>query len=400
MQQHFLKLKSAVIYQGVFPPVKGANGGDRRVRDFCIGLAHVSEQTYMLVPKWQDKGINSLDKQYFEVVYLDSLCSGFPIMNKFFFWIAVCKFVIQERIEIILCYGSTFECIPFIYYLRKSIHVVIGHEMSDLASYSTKGLTKLIYKLNENLIPKFVDFTVGISDLICAHFIKVNSQAISVKVPILVDRTVFKSSESRRKIYRAKHSITDQELLIAYVGATHIDEGVGNLMSVVKELQLINPHLKLLVASNYVQNNPTYDDVIAIAERMNKELLILPGWVSTDEVLDIYSASDILVVPQVKNMFNKAALPTKLAEYSSIGRAAVIASVGDINQYFIHRKHAMLYEASDLEGLKTSLEELVNDEKLRNDLSIGIQELAINVFENKNAGLTIMNGLKKKYKFE
>jgi glycosyltransferase involved in cell wall biosynthesis len=393
-------LKTAVIYQGVFPPVKGASGGDRRVRDFCIGLAHCSEQTYMLVPKWQDKGIENKDIKHFDIEYVDSIFFNIPIVNRFFFWIAACQFILRNKISLVLCYGTTFDCIPFISYLRKIRNIVIGHEMSDLASYSTKGLTRLVYSLNENLIPKFTDFTVGISDHICAHFIRTNPKAISIKIPILVDREVFQFSEERRMNYRARHSISDNEILVAYVGATHVDEGVGSLMNVVKELQEKYTNLKLLVAGNYVQNNPTYDDVLAISKHMNMERLILPGWVSTEEVLDIYSSSDILVVPQVKNMFNNAALPTKLAEYSSIGKAAVIASVGDINQYFIHQKHAMLYEASNTEGLKNSIEILLNDPELRTNLSTDIQELAENIFANKNAGLSIIKELEKKHKFE
>jgi glycosyltransferase involved in cell wall biosynthesis len=394
MQQHFLKLKSAVIYQGVFPPVKGANGGDRRVRDFCIGLSHVSEKTTMLVPIWQNKGIQNKDFRYFEIHYVESLFTSIPIVRNIFFWLALCKYIISNGVNLVLCYSTTFDCIPFISYLR-SKKIIVGNELCDLASHSTKGITRLKYQLNENCIPKFVDFSVGISDFICSHLHNINSKSATIKVPILVDREIFKYSENRRKSYRVKHNVLDTEILIAYVGSMYKTEGVKDLMLVGKELQVSFKNLKILVASNYVKNDPFSDDIEILSEGMDMNRVILPGWVSTEEVLDIYSAADILIVPQIKNVFNKAALPTKLAEYSSVGRAAVIASVGDINQYFLNEKHAMVYEASDINGLKESIRRLIDNESLRNDLSINIQELADKVFDNKNAGRLIIQALQK-----
>ncbi len=387
-------MKTAIIYQGVFPSIKGASGGDRRVRDFCIGLSYYSEKTYMLVPPWQNKNIENRDINHFEIIYVQSSFDTIPLLKRIFFWMSVCQFIFKNQVKLVLCYGSTFDCIPFIYYLRTR-DVVVGHEMSDLASYSTTGIHRWVHLFNENLIPKFVDFTVGISDYICSHFKRVNRNAICIKVPILVDRNIFKYSEENRNSYRRKYGILDDEVLIAYLGATNIDEGVGSLMSVVKDLQSNYQQLKILIAGNFVRNNPLYDDIEAIAQNMDKDRILLAGWVATEEVLNIYSAADILVVPQVKSIFNKAALPTKLAEYSSMGKATVIASVGDIGQYFVDREHAMVYEASDTEALKQSIEELINNSVLREKLGQNIEKLAVEMFENRNAGLVIVNALKK-----
>jgi glycosyltransferase involved in cell wall biosynthesis len=385
-------MKSAVIYLGVFPPVKGASGGDRRVRDITIGISNHSIKTTMIVPKWQDKGIRNQDSKYFDIKYVGSIFNRVPVLNRLFFWINATLFLWKEKYNISLMYYTTIDSLPFILILRL-LGIKIGFEISDLNAPELTGLIRWHALLIENFIPKFTNLNVGISDFICSHFKRVAPNVKTIKIPILADPETFVFSEASRKDYRSKKGLSDDDILVVYAGGTWKAEGVAVLMEAVKTIQQNLSNIHLIVAGRAVKNDDRFDDIEAISATMDAKRVILTGWIATDELLSIYCAADILVVPQLKNNFNKAALPTKLAEYSAMGKAILLSDVGDVNLYFKNNDNAVVMEDSTVDNIIDSLSSLSKNEHLRKAIGMNAKITAETTLNRSKAGLDITKNL-------
>ena len=159
--------------------------------------------------------------------------------------------------------------------------------------------------------------------------------------------------------------------------------------------QKTNQNVKLLIAGR-LNKQEDYVDAEGLVEKFNlKEDVILTGWADTETVNEILNAADILTVPHHNDTLNKAGLPTKLAEYSCIGKAIVASKVGDVDKYFTHRENAFLTEGSNLESLSNGLLEVVENKELREYISKNARNTALNVFNYKVNGNMMINVLKK-----
>jgi glycosyltransferase involved in cell wall biosynthesis len=380
-------LKIAVSYTGIFPPLKGASGGDRRVRDIVRGFCQGDNEVVMYVPIWQDKGQKNLDSADYSIQYIGSKSLiKIPFLNRISFWWAMVALIKRHKTDAILFYGAFFESYLPARILRGSKTKVLM-EVCDLQSSTTKLSLKSIYeKLGEKWMPRATDFNLVISKFLF-DFIQTAAPKTPIDtIPILVDRGIFHANGLKREGYRQKKNITDAQVVITYVGGMWKEEGVDVLIeSFAKLVSIHGDKIKLLIAGKLTKD-PTCTDVEGLIEQLNiKGSVILAGWVDTETVTSILNASDILTVPQGNATFNKAGLPTKLAEYSAMGKAIVATKMGDVPLYFKHEENAVLCTPSDTESLFNAL----NDKIGKNALIT-----AKTIFDYQINGLKIINIIK------
>jgi glycosyltransferase involved in cell wall biosynthesis len=390
-----MSLKLAVTYIGIFPPLKGFSGGDRRARDIVRGLANPNNEVYMLVPNYRNPQKENLDTD-FKILYLGSnRFKNTPLLNRLFYWQQVVKFSKKNALNALMFYGPSFESyIPA--RLIKSTNTKVIMEMCDMQSSNTKSLLKRMYeKLGERWMPRVTDFNVVISKFLF-DFVHATAPKIPIEtIPILADTDMFQPNASKREVYRQKYSISEEQVVITYVGGMWKEEGVDNLIYAFAQLvSSYGQKVKLLIAGK-ITKDPSCTDVEGLIEQLNiSNSVILAGWVDTDTVISILNASDILTVPQGNVTFNKAGLPTKLAEYSSMGKAIVATKMGDVPVYFKHEDNALLCMPSDTKSLFESLERLIKEPELRIKIGQNARNTAKNIFDYRINGAKIIQFIK------
>ncbi|MDC0613353.1 glycosyltransferase family 4 protein [Akkermansiaceae bacterium] len=387
------QMRIAVLFQGVFPSPSGLGGGQRRMRDLSKSLSLQCEELIILVPEWNNKSIENPDKEFFKVVILEGGRSkGIPFLNRLNYAKRAELFIKKNKIDTVLFYNNSAE----IFFLKKKLKkkgLTILYEQCDLPSSSNSGLRKIYLELAEKYLPLHSDLNIGISNFLIKELTKNAPEIPTVKIPVLVDREVFFSDEVLAQQTRQKYGIKEDDVLIGYAGGTWKDEGLALLLKVVRELRFKFDNLKIIIAGKLIKSD-VHDDIRKITEEYElQECCFLPGWVGTHDVKGILSASDILVLPQLKNQFNVAGLPTKVAEYSALGKAIVISEIGDIALYFKDGKNCLLSIPSDFDSLYKNLIRLIANGALRNRLGEDAKHVAQDIFDYKNAGKKIVKAL-------
>ena len=353
-------MKIAVIYMGIFPEIKGATGGGRRVKDLTKGLNLAGNKTVMIVPIWnQPEGILTVENEI-NVVYLGRLKSNF-IWSRITFWYQVIRYIKAQNINAILFYNTLIDSILPAFILQNSNCIIIA-EFCDLMSsqISNKGsqlFRKWAYQINEYSLPKLTNLNIVISDYLYKRVHKFAPNTPIIKIPILVDFETFTQTNLNK-------NINTSSKIIAYIGSFFHHEGVSFLVKAFAKIILKYPDYQLVIAGEHL-NLPDNEDIELISKQLGiYHNIKFKGWISTQEVKQLLMDSDIVVVPQTNNVFSQAGLPTKLAEYAAMGKAVVMTEVGDVSQYFIHQQSALFCEPNSVDAIHDAIIKIIEDENL------------------------------------
>lgn len=388
----FCKLKIAIVYQGIFPSLLGASGADRRVRDLTRGLA-LKNEVCMFVPSDKNYNQPNTNEDEFDIVYLGKWKKGKNrILNKFFFWSRLKNKCLEVKFDCVLFYGTSIESIPVMKWMRNR-NIFVAYEISDEASSSQTGLQKWRYKQTETRLPALSNLNIVISKYLFDMVRTVAPSTPALRIPILSDQDLFKNDKLRGTKLREKFSIDRNEILFAYVGGTWKEEGVSTLLRALKLAILDNSKIKLVIAGRLMKTE-RHDDLEGLVDELDlRNHVILVGWVGTDEVIDIYSGADVLCLPQIQHGFNVAGLPTKLAEYSAMGKPILASEVGDVPLYFTNGVDCILYKPGNIDIMAESMKRLSKDLQLRISLGKAAKKLAEANFNYINAGKKITNAI-------
>lgn len=387
--------KISFIYTSPYPANRGFSAADRRVRDLVRGLSIAGEglEVELLIPHYHKKAsTRNLDTE-FSVFYLGkNILINSLLLNRIFFWMAVLRHAIKGNTEAVLFYNTQADSVLVAKILRWcKIKVVM--EICDLHSnndHKNFSFRTFLARWTEKVLPRNCDLVIVISHLL-KEIIQKDSPDIPVMiVPILVDTDFFyNETEDFMELRKSK----GDSFLISYVGGMWHHQGVRYLIAAFKKLIDQKYNVKLLLAGKY-STDENCDDVLAlIAQYKLDKHVILPGWVQTREVKNILDCSDLLVICQTNNVFARAGLPTKLAEYAACGKAILITDVGDVKNYFTHGENCVLCQPESAESMADVIKYVIEHPYLAVDLGINAKQVSREVFDYTKNGKVILDKL-------
>ena len=387
-------MKVVIVYFDRFFVEQGMSPGGRRVRDIGRGLNESGHEIHLCLLKRNSTQEN---------IRFDNLNIHFfgnhkksKLFNRKTYWSELIKLAEKEKVDWVILYNVHVDAIIPIFKLKK-IGVRVATEACDLLSSffprnSISGLSKsLLHKSSEMLIPRFTNLNIGISKFLISQFKKIAPDTKTLLLPVLVDSDLFISSDEKSIEISKKWKIKSDRVLISYVGSLWKHHGVRNLIEAFSNIHLEYPKASLLIAGKHVDSS-THENIERLLEKFNlTDNVIFTNWVSTDEVIGIYSRSDILVMPQIEDDSMIAALPTKLAEYSQMETAIISTDVGDISLYFKNEESALLVESGKSEKIAEALIKLLEYPDLRVRLALAAKKVAIRNFDYKSACMHLSN---------
>ncbi len=370
-------MKIAVIYMGVFPEIKWATGGGRRVKDLTKGLQLAGNETTMIVPIWNKPDDLSVENNDINVVYFGRFRNG-SFWSRIAFWFQAIQYIKSQKIDAVLFYNTLIDSVLPAFILRMNKCFVIA-EFCDLMSsqISNNGsqlLKKWVYQLHEYLLPKLTNLNIVISDYLYERVKHYAPHTSIIKIPILVDFETF-SHVSRQK--------NNDNLIktITYIGSFFHHEGVSFLVKAFAKIHNKYSDYQLVIAGKHL-DFPDNEDIELLRKHLGiHSNITFKGWITTTEVKQLLMDSGIVVVPQTNNVFSQAGLPTKLAEYAAMGKAIVMTDVGDVNKYFTDKESALFCKPENIESLHDAIIELIENENLCRKLEQNSYQIARKFFD-------------------
>jgi glycosyltransferase involved in cell wall biosynthesis len=258
----------------------------------------------------------------------------------------------QTRFFITSFLGLTFAKLkrtPLVHTEHGTRHSVVDNKVVSLLSRAydhTIGAA----------VVKSARITVGVSEAAC-EFLRHLGANNTFLIYNGIETSVFRKKHTG---YRQKLGITNDTLLITFVGRLIYAKGVQDLIRAFAKIGDVVPKTKLLI----VGDGPYRANLERLARQSghDSDILFL-GQKNQGEVIDILSATDIFVNPSYSE-----GLPTSVMEAASIGLPIIATDIGGTREIIVDHETGILAKTGDTGQLEEKLQELLFNMNLREKL--------------------------------
>jgi glycosyltransferase involved in cell wall biosynthesis len=191
------------------------------------------------------------------------------------------------------------------------------------------------------------------------------SEDLSYVAPA-VDTQIFCPDEVRRRAFRQKHQIADDQILISSVAMLRPGRKSEGIEFLLKSLKKIKNR-------NFVHFHAGGGEDLRRLKQKSKDLLKgrsqFLGMQTREELIDLYNASDIFAFPGIDEGFGLVYL-----EAQACGLPVVAFNNGGIPDAVLKDVTAFLTPLGDSKTYTNALIELIDNEKLRKTMSVAARD--------------------------
>lgn len=261
--------------------------------------------------------------------------------------------------------------------------IIIGTLPGLGSLYSTKKfyarMVKMLYEPLQKYASNVSDITIFQNQTDLQDFVRqgiVRSESAWVIAGSGVDTNVFKptvgSLEETNRL-RNDLGIPKDALVVTMIGRIIRSKGVMEFVDAARYITSIHPHVKFLLVGSVDSGN--YDQLTATEFNFLQRNVIWLGYRS--DIKNILEVSNIFVLPT----YYREGIPRVLLEAASIGLPIITTDTPGCNDIVHDKVNGFLISSRDTEALVNSLEKLVVDTNLRNELGKSSRQRAVEHFD-------------------
>lgn len=387
-------MKIAIIAH--LPNFPGPYSPSRRVEMLARGLVERGHMVNVVIPRKLTDGPMKTNFKGIDVCWQyagkDANLQRARLLARWRTWQWVTMMIRQDCLDWLFLYNLGLEGVPLALRSRVGkcqVATVCGDVRFHPEQPTFEDRIRLAWiELADSLLPKLSRLNIVDTYFLEKRARKLAPNAPTLVIPSLVDPNIFHHDDSAEQVYRKQWEL-EGFTVIGYFGSFFVINGVSNLFHAVRRLLDNGKKVKLLIAGK-TSDGLDCDDVPALIKELSLEdFVVFPGLLDSEEVIKAMSACDILTIPRISHISNEAGFPTKLAEYLSMGKAVVTASVGDIPSYITNGVNGILVEAGNVDALVKALEVLIDDADTRTELAANARKIACDVFSYHHAAAQI-----------
>ncbi|MFN8437135.1 MAG: glycosyltransferase family 4 protein [Cytophagales bacterium] len=237
-----------------------------------------------------------------------------------------------------------------------------------------------IHKNHALFVLENADYIIGCSQYLCdqAEILfgkKLFSKAIykGVNTSHFIP---FQESTELIKV-RAKYNLHTNDFVILNVGSPIQRKGWLELFQAVSMLKVDFPQIKILAASGGIQDFKLIDKAREYGVEDN---LVDLGQVKNENLLELYQLCDVFALPSYWE-----GLANVLCEAMSCGCAVVTTAVAGHPEVIENGVNGFLIAPKDVNALKKSLQNLIENPKLKQDFGQNARQTALNKIQSHEA---------------
>jgi len=268
-------------------------------------------------------------------------------------------------------------------------HTVAGlplMEARGVKRFLLNGVEKLTYRLATMVYPN----SKGLYDFIVSERFTAPS-----KLKIIangssngIDTHFFSEahfSEAQHKAKKLELGIHEGDFVFIFVGRVVKDKGINELISAFRCLNKKHPNSKLVLVG------PLENDLDPISKDATREIDTNPNIINTgfqQDVRPYFAISNALVFPSYREGF-----PNVVLQAGSMGLPGLVSDINGCNEIIEDRKNGLIFPPKNEERLLASMELLVSDKGLCEQLGSVAREMITSQFERSE----VWNALLEEY---
>ncbi|MDI6840238.1 MAG: glycosyltransferase family 4 protein [bacterium] len=268
----------------------------------------------------------------------------------FLLFLLGCKFLTTAQIVITLhelydplFFSSTNFFISIIQRLKMPFIIAIADKVIVTANSRYRAISKLFSYKRRRIFQVFIGSNIPLA---------------KSTLPISVKDTI-----------RSKYGISQNEAILSIFGTVNWDKDYETLFKAIKN---VNYPLKLLIIGK-ISNDSRYYNLKLLAKKLDIEKnIVWTNFVNCNEVSLLLNLSTIYVIPLKTGLSGRHTTFPVALEHS----LPVITTKGkDTPPFLIDHKNVLFTNIGDSDALRDTIEELIKDENIRNEIGMAGRNL-------------------------
>lgn len=277
-----------------------------------------------------------------------------------------------KKYDVVYCATSDIRVINLIIREAHKYKLPVIHERTEMPDFYYESISKSHHELNLYLkkVSEF-DKIFTISNPIRDYFIENGVSADRIHIyPMIVDPHRFDNVVKQDVGYK----------YLAYCGnLSNSKDGVADLIEAFGQSKAKITHkLMLIGAKPLAEEQIIYDGLIRKYALEDK--VVFRGQVSRDEMPQLLTDAEALLLCRPNNRQALGGFPTKLGEYLSTGNPVLVTRVGDIDKYITDGVNGYLAEPNDVCDFALKLNTIIDNYETACEVGKRGRELAFNAF--------------------
>lgn len=234
------------------------------------------------------------------------------------------------------------------------IHTLHGVPFHRYQSYIKQKTFIYLEKIFSKITTKLVSVTYTIIDFMVKE--KITSKDKFSMIRSAFDLDSFRNiTEKERIVIREKYNFSDDDIVLANVGRLSLLKGHNFLLSAMKDVIKINPHIKLLIIGN---GELEFSLKQFVDENNLKENVFFTGLILPNQIPSYLNSVDILAHTSLVEGLARV-IPQALA----LGKPVISFDLDGSHEVIENGINGYLVEAENIEELKNRIIELCADKK-------------------------------------
>lgn len=290
-----------------------------------------------------------------------------PIYMKF--WNHAYKVALESRPDVIHFHDIVFEIDYFFIRRMAKTGAVLGdtvHNVLPFAGSTVKGAGTILRDAGwivaaRKRIYSLFDFILFHTPGMKRNFNEVFSlEGPELKVVPHGDYMIYRETSLTREEARRKLNLPVDGPLLLCFGAIRKYKGVDAAIKILAELVMVAPGARLLVAGA-VGSDVNMDDYDRLAAELGvkESLTIIPEYISNDQVMEIYRAADIALLPY-QMVYHSG--PLLLAWKN--GTPVAASNVGGLREMVDDGKNGLLFPVDDIGAAAAACHKIITEPEL------------------------------------
>jgi len=182
------------------------------------------------------------------------------------------------------------------------------------------------------------------------------------KISVLADGSIsgvntgkFKPDTNARGEIRKQLGVSDQDVLLLFLGRLNRDKGVLDLVTAFADVAAANSQLHLLLVGP--DEGKLKEELEQISAAYQERIHFVDY---TDKPEAYFAAADVFCLPSYREGFGSV-----IIEAAACGLPAIGSRIYGISDAILEGKTGILFDAGDIDGLAATIELLCTDSKLR-----------------------------------
>jgi len=287
-------------------------------------------------------------------------------------WKSVKALMREKQIDLIHIHGT--RATSNVYWAAKKLDLPTVYTIHGWSFHDDQNaLVKNARIFFEKWITKKTDCNISVSDSNQETGFKHIPGFKSVVVHNGIDLIKFNPDCAKRKNLRDELNIAQDAFVICFIGRMTAQKDPLTLIKAFKEINSEYSNAVLLM----VGDGELKEKAIALTRELGLEKSVIFQRSRTD-VADILFSSDIFCLPSLWEGF-----PIALLEAMAMRKAVVATEVDGSVEIIQNKKNGILVKPQNIQMLANAIKELIQNNSLKEELSIAAQQTILNDFDVK-----------------